>query len=62
MSLMRDVVPHHVQDEDLTDAIALARDLAKSLGLAEGGQFVLVVRGFDAEPARNTPSIRLLQV
>jgi pyruvate kinase len=62
MSLMWGVVPHQVEDEDLTDAIAMARDRAQKLGLAKPGEFVLLVRGFHADPMKNTPSITLLRV
>ncbi|MCC7414437.1 MAG: pyruvate kinase [Gammaproteobacteria bacterium] len=40
----------------------IARDTAKELGLAEPGQFVLLVRGFNSDPAYNTPSITVLKV
>jgi pyruvate kinase len=62
MSLMWGVVPHLVQDEDLTDAIDMARDRAQALGLAKRGEFVLLVRGFNADAVKNTPSITLLRV
>ncbi len=62
MSLMWGVVPHLVESEDLSDPIALARDRAQKLGLADQGEFVLLVRGFHADPIKNTPSITLLRV
>lgn len=62
MSLMWGVIPHLVKNEDLTDPIAMARDRAKTLGLAEPGEFVLLVRSFHADPMKNTPSITLLRV
>ncbi len=62
MSLMWGVVPHLVRDEELEDSIAMARDRAQTLGLAEPGEFVLLVRGFHADPMKNTPSITLLRV
>ena len=62
MSLMWGVVPHLVESEDLSDAVATARSLSQSLGLAASGEFVLLVRGFHADPVKNTPSITLLRV
>ena len=56
------VVPHLVEDEGLSDTIAMARERAQKLGLAEAGEFVLLVRGFHADPRKNTPSITLLRV
>jgi pyruvate kinase len=56
------VVPHQVEDEDLSDPIAMARDRAQKLGLAKPGEFVLLVRGFHSDPMKNTPSITLLRV
>lgn len=40
----------------------LARRVARELGLAEAGQYVVLVRGFNRDPARNTPTITLLTV
>ena len=62
MALMWGVVPHLVENEDLTDAVAMARDRAQKLGLASSGEFVLLVRNFHADPMKNTPSITLLRV
>jgi pyruvate kinase len=62
MSLMWGVVPHLVQEEDLSDAIAMARARAQTLGLAKPGEFVLLVRGFNADTVKNTPSVTLLRV
>ena len=62
MALMWGVVPHLVEDEGLEDAIPMARERARNLGLAEAGEFVLLVRGFHADPVKNTPSITLLRV
>jgi pyruvate kinase len=62
MSLMWGVVPHQVEEDDLSDPIAMARERAQLLGLAEPGEFVLLVRGFHADPVLNTPSITLLRV
>ncbi len=56
------VVPHLVEIEDLDDPIAMSRDRAQKLGLADSGEFVLLVRNFHADPMKNTPSITLLRV
>lgn len=62
MSLMWGVVPHLVEEEHLIDAIGMARERAQLLGLAQPGEFVLLVRGFHGDPTLNTPSITLLRV
>ena len=62
MSLMWGVVPNLVKIKDLDDPIAMARDLAQKLSLANPGEFVLLVRSFHADPMKNTPSITLLRV
>jgi pyruvate kinase len=62
MSLMWGVVPHLVEEEHLSDAIGMARERAQLLGLAQPGEFVLLVRGFHSDPVLNTPSITLLRV
>jgi len=40
----------------------MARERARALGLAKSGEFVLLVRGFHADPMKNTPSITLLRI
>ena len=60
MSLMWGVIPQLVEETALGDGIALSRRLAPVLGLAKPGDFLLLVRGFHAEPEHNTPSITLL--
>ncbi len=62
MSLMWGVVPHLIDDAALEDPIAMTRDRAEALGLAKPGEFVLLVRGFHADPVKNTPSITLVRV
>jgi hypothetical protein len=56
------VIPVLVDSADLTDAIGLARELARRLDLAETGDFVLMVRGFHADPRVSAPSITLITV
>ena len=62
MSLMWGVVPHLVTDDGLEDPIAMTRETARTLGVADTGDFVLLVRGFHADPVKNTPSITLIRV
>ncbi len=40
----------------------IARRVAVELGLAEAGQYIVLVRGFDADPHLNSPTITLLRV
>jgi pyruvate kinase len=62
MSLMWGVIPYFADNTDLSDGNAVAKRLAGEIGLASEGEFILLVRGFHAEPERNAPSITLLQV
>ena len=40
----------------------MARDRAKTLGLAKPGEFVLLVCGFHADPMKIAPLVTLLRV
>jgi pyruvate kinase len=40
----------------------LARDCAQALGLAEKGQYVLLVRGFHGDQEKNLPSVTVVEV
>ena len=40
----------------------IARRCVRELGLAAAGDFVVMVRGFHADPQLNSPSITLLQI
>ena len=62
MALLWGSIPCLASEDDLADAVALTRSVTRSLGLAQPGQYVLLVRWFSADPARNTPSITLLTV
>ena len=62
MSLMWGVIPHLVDNSAIGDGVELTRQLAEALGLAQAGEYMLLVRGFHADPVRNTPSITLLTV
>ena len=62
MALLWGSIPRHVHVNELVDAVSLARSIARELSLAKRGEYILLVRGFGASPARNTPSITLLTV
>ena len=62
VSLMWGAIPLLVEPRALDDVPGLARRTAQALELAEPGDDILVVRGFNADPVLNTPSITLLQV
>ena len=62
MALLWGSIPWHAYDAELVDAVSLARSVVRWLGLAQRGQYILLVRWFSADPARNTPSITLLTV
>ena len=52
----------HLRSSTLDDPIALARALVIEHELAETGEYVLLVRGFHADPAKNTLSVTLFSV
>lgn len=62
MNLLWGVVPILVEEADLDDPHRLARRLAVDLGLAEEGQYILVVAGFGRTPAQRAPSVTVLTV
>jgi pyruvate kinase len=62
MNLMWGMIPHYVEAVGTENPNHIARRAARELGLAEDGEFVVMVRGFHADPALNSPSITLLQV
>ena len=62
MNLMWGMIPHRVDAAGTENPNQIARRVAKELGLAVEGEYVVMVRGFHADPQWNTPSITLLQV
>ena len=62
MSLMWGMIPHYVDSVGAENPNQIARRVARELGLAKEGGFVVMVRGFNADPAINSPSITVLQV
>jgi len=62
MSLMWGVVPHLDTRVGTENPTAVARRVARELNVAAAGEFVVLVRGFHADPELNTPSVTLLVV
>jgi pyruvate kinase len=62
MALLWSVIPVLVEEAGIRNPNALARTIARDLGLAEPGEYVLLVRGFSSSPELNTPSITVLSV
>lgn len=62
MAIMWSVIPVLVPEAGIKNPNALARRIARELGLAERGQYVLLVRGFSSNPELNTPSVTALVV
>ena len=62
MSLLWSVIPILVEEAGIENPNKLARSVVRDLGLAEPGDYVLLVRGFSSNPELNTPSITALTV
>lgn len=62
MSLMWGMIPHLAPAAGHDNPNQIARRVARELGLADSGEFVVMVRGFHADPEWNSPSITLLQL
>jgi len=62
MNLMWGMIPHFVDSAGTENPNQIARRVARELDLACAGDYVVMVRGFNADPQWNTPSITLLQV
>lgn len=62
MALLWGVIPLLREEAGKTNPNALARKIALELDLAKPGEFVLLVRGFSADPHDNTPSVTALMV
>lgn len=60
MNLIWGVVPILVGEEHLQNHPLLARSLGRSLGIADTGQHLLLVRGFHPDPRLGDPSITVL--
>ncbi|MGD9603095.1 MAG: pyruvate kinase [Gammaproteobacteria bacterium] len=62
MSLLWGTIPYVDPAVGEENPNHVARRAATSLGLGKTGDFVIVVRGFHSDPARNTPTITLLKI
>ena len=62
MSLLWGMIPHYVASVGAENPNQIARRVARELGLVNDGGYVVMVRGFNADPAVNSPSITLLQI
>jgi pyruvate kinase len=61
-NLLWGVVPILVESSDLRHPGALARQLAKRLGLATDGQYILAITGFKPARAETAPTLTVLTV
>jgi pyruvate kinase len=62
LAVLWGTVPVLVEDEELRQPHALARRLPRSLGLAQEGDFVLMVTGFRDVEAESEPTVAVLRV
>ncbi|MEQ8659387.1 MAG: pyruvate kinase [Gammaproteobacteria bacterium] len=62
MNLMWGMIPHASDAVGNENPNHIARRAARELGLAASGDYIVMVRGFHADPLVNSPSITLLQV
>jgi pyruvate kinase len=62
MNLMWGVVPHLDENVGKSNPTSIARGVAKTLKLADTGEFVVLVRGFHSDPLMNTPTMTLITV
>jgi pyruvate kinase len=60
MALFWSVIPVLSKEAGAVNPNKLARRVARQLKLASKGQFILLVRGFHSDPAKNTPSLTIL--
>jgi len=60
LQLLWGAIPIYDQSAGAAHPNAVARQVAQQLGLAASGQFIVLVRGFHADPEINSPSITLL--
>ena len=61
-NLLWGVVPIRADAAELRHPHALARRLVRELGLASGGQYILMITGFKAARAEAAPTLTVLGV
>ncbi len=62
MALLWGLVPLLVDEAGSANPNELSRQIAKELGIAEEGEYILLVRGFHEDPALNSPSVTVITV
>ena len=62
MALFWGIIPIFADEAGKTNPNELARTIAKSAKLVEAGQNVLLVRGFNPDPALSSPSITIISI
>lgn len=62
MALLWGMIPTLVDEAGRANPNELARSTASALGLADPGQYLLLVRGFHDDPALSSPSVTVLAV
>jgi pyruvate kinase len=62
MNLLWGVVPHEVKPEEFSQPAALARRLARENGMAEEGQYLLMVAGVRTTEGESEPVVTILRL
>ncbi len=62
MALMWGIIPVLIEQDESHDLLTLAKTKASELGLAETGDYILLVQGFNKEAANNTPTITAIMI
>jgi pyruvate kinase len=62
LALMWGIIPHFAGEVGHDNPNMVARRAAKKLGLAQSGEYIVLVRGFSSDPELNSPTITLLAV
>ncbi|NNE39098.1 MAG: pyruvate kinase, partial [Gammaproteobacteria bacterium] len=62
LALLWGVIPVYTADAGKTNPNEIARNAARELDLVKPGEYIILVRGFHADPQMNTPSITCMAV
>ncbi len=62
MALLWGLIPLLVDEAGSANPNELSRSIARELGLADPGEYVLLVRGFHDDPSLNSPSVTVITV